>query len=67
MHGGTWSRRLARRPLFGNLAVRDLKKSMGFFSNLGFEFNPKFTDEKAACMVVSDEAFVALRRSDQWP
>jgi predicted lactoylglutathione lyase len=48
------------RKIFVNLAVRDLKKSMQFFSTLGFEFNPKFTDEKAACMIVSDEAFVML-------
>jgi predicted lactoylglutathione lyase len=48
------------RKIFVNLAVRDLKKSTQFFSTLGFEFNPKFTDEKAACMIVSDEAFVML-------
>jgi hypothetical protein len=48
------------RKLFVNLAVRDLKKSMEFFSTLGFEFNPKFTDEKAACLVLSEEAFVML-------
>jgi predicted lactoylglutathione lyase len=46
--------------MFVNLAVRDLKKSMEFFSTLGFEFNPKFTNENAACMIVSDEAFVML-------
>jgi hypothetical protein len=48
------------RKLFVNLAVRDLKKSKEFFSTLGFGFNPKFTDDNAACMVVSDEAFVML-------
>jgi uncharacterized protein len=48
------------RKIFVNLAVRDLKKSMGFFSALGFSFNPKFTDDNAACMIVSDEAFVML-------
>jgi predicted lactoylglutathione lyase len=48
------------RMLFVNLAVQDLKKSMQFFSRLGFEFNPKFTDEKGACMVVSDKAYVML-------
>jgi len=50
----------ATRKLFVNLAVQDLKKSMTFFSKLGFEFNPKFTDDKAACMVLSEEAFVML-------
>jgi predicted lactoylglutathione lyase len=48
------------RKIFVNLPVRDLKRSMEFFAKLGFEFNPRFTDDKAACMVVSDEAFVML-------
>src|ERR671919_1244452 len=48
------------RKIFVNLAVRDLKKSMDFFAKLGFTFNPKFTDEKAACMIISDEALVML-------
>lgn len=48
------------RKIFVNLAVRDLKKSMDFFSTLGFEFNPKFTDNNAACMIISEDAFVML-------
>ena len=48
------------RMIFVNLAVRDLKKSMAFFSTLGFEFNPKFTDDNAACMVISEQACVML-------
>ena len=48
------------RSIFVNLPVRDLKKSMAFFSGLGFQFNPQFTDEKAACMIVSGDAFVML-------
>ena len=48
------------RKLFVNLAVQDLKKSMDFFTALGFTFNPKFTDDKAACMIISGEAFVML-------
>jgi predicted lactoylglutathione lyase len=48
------------RKIFVNLPVRDLKRSMEFFSKLGFEFNPQFTDEKAACMVLSDDGFVML-------
>jgi predicted lactoylglutathione lyase len=50
----------ASRKIFVNLAVRDLPKSMEFFSSLGFTFNKQFTDEKAACMVISEEAFVML-------
>jgi len=48
------------REIYVNLAVRDLEKSKQFFSNLGFGFNPKFTDDKAACMIISEEAFVML-------
>ena len=48
------------RQIYVNLAVRDLSKSMAFFSALGFEFNESFTDGNAACMIVSDEAFVML-------
>ena len=51
---------MASRKIFVNLAVSDLKRSMEFFQQLGFDFNPQFTDENAACMVVSDEAFVML-------
>ena len=48
------------RKMFVNLPVRDLKRSMEFFSRLGFEFNPQFTDDKAACMVLSEEGYVML-------
>ena len=46
--------------IFVNLPVSDLKKSMAFFTSLGFTFNAQFTDETAACMVVSDNIFVML-------
>jgi len=46
--------------IFVNLPVRDLKKSMDFFSKLGFSFNEQFTDDKAACMVISDQIFAML-------
>jgi predicted lactoylglutathione lyase len=48
------------RSIFVNLAVRDLDKSKAFFSALGFTFNAQFTDEKAACMVLSDKGYVML-------
>ena len=48
------------RKLFVNVAVKDLNTSMEFFSALGFAFNPQFTDEKAACMVISEEAYMML-------
>ena len=46
--------------IFVNLPVSSLKKSMEFFTSLGFKFNAQFTDETAACMVVSDDIFVML-------
>ena len=48
------------RKVFINLPVRDLEKSKAFFSTLGFEFNPQFTDDKGACMVLSEEGYVML-------
>jgi predicted lactoylglutathione lyase len=48
------------RSLFLNLPVKDLAASVDFFTQLGFEFNPQFTDENATCMVISDTAFVML-------
>lgn len=43
--------------VFINLPVKDLEKSKTFFKGLGFSFNPQFTDEKAACMVISDTIY----------
>jgi uncharacterized protein len=51
---------MASRKMFVNLAVRDLNRTKEFFSALGFTFNPKFTDNNAACMVVSEEGYVML-------
>ncbi len=48
------------RKLFVNLAVRDLQRSMQFFAKLGFDFDPQFTDDKAACMIISEAAYVML-------
>lgn len=46
--------------IFVNLPVKNLPKSMEFFKALGFSFNPQFTDETAACMIVSETIFVML-------
>ncbi|MFD8301657.1 VOC family protein [Streptomyces sp. NPDC059690] len=48
------------RMLFVNLPVTDLERSKAFFTELGFSFNPAFTDETAACMLVGEHAFVML-------
>src|SRR6185312_5190497 len=54
------------RLLFLNLPVADLTASRAFFAELGFEFNEKFCDEGAACMVVSDQAYVMLLQRDRF-
>ena len=46
--------------IFVNLPVKDLPKSMEFFRQLGYTFNQQFTDETAACMVISDTIFAML-------
>jgi predicted lactoylglutathione lyase len=51
---------MAHRQMYLNLPVRNLTRSMEFFRELGFGFNPQFTDERAACMIVNDDAFVML-------
>lgn len=48
------------RMIFVNLPVRDLKQTVGFWTGLGFTFNPQFTDENSTCMVISDHACVML-------
>lgn len=48
------------RKIFVNLAVEDLRRSVDFFTQLGFSFEPRFTDENGTCMIVSDEAYVML-------
>ncbi len=46
--------------IFVNLPVRDLDASKAFFAALGYTFNPQFTNQDAACMVVSDSIYVML-------
>ncbi len=53
------------RKLFVNLGVKDLGRAVDFFTELGFSFNPLFTDETATSMIVNDEAFVMLLVEDK--
>jgi len=48
------------RQIYVNLPVKDLKRSVEFFTELGFAFNPKFADDNATCMIVGDNIFVML-------
>src|SRR2546425_12848197 len=46
--------------IFVNLPVKDLARSIEFFTSLGYTFNKQFTDEKAGCLVISDNIFAML-------
>jgi len=46
--------------IFVNLPVKDLTRSVEFFTTLGYRFNPQFTDENATCMIIGDDSFVML-------
>lgn len=48
------------KQIFINLAVKDLQKSMAFYTALGFTNNPQFSDDTAKCMVWSEHIFVML-------
>lgn len=48
------------QQIFVNLAVKDLPKSKAFFEKLGYSFNPQFTNDDAACMVISDTIYAML-------
>lgn len=46
--------------IFVNLPVKELKRSIAFFTHLGFSFNQQFTDDKAACLVINDGSIYAM-------
>jgi uncharacterized protein len=46
--------------IFVNLPVKDLNRTIEFFTKLGFNFNPQFTDENATCMIIGEDIFVML-------
>jgi len=50
----------AGRMLFVSIPVADVQRSKAFFAKLGFSFNPMFSDETSACMLVGEHAFVML-------
>lgn len=48
------------KQIFINLAVKDIQKSMDFYTALGFTNNPQFSDDAGKCMVWSENIFVML-------
>lgn len=54
------------RMIFVNLPVSDLAASTAFYTALGFQKNPQFSDDTAACMAWSDTIYVMLLTHDKW-
>jgi predicted lactoylglutathione lyase len=52
--------------IFVNLPVKDLNRSIEFFTKLGFSFNQQFTDETATCMIVTDDIFAMLLTEEKF-
>jgi hypothetical protein len=48
------------KQIFINLAVKDVQKSMNFYTALGFTNNPQFSDDSGKCMVWSENIFVMI-------
>jgi predicted lactoylglutathione lyase len=70
-HHADWSSTMTTpahpgRMLFVNMPVADLERSTTFFAQLGFTFNPLFSDEAAACMLVGEHAFVMLLQHEKF-
>lgn len=52
--------------IFVNLPVADLPRSKAFYEAIGFANEPKFTNDDAACMVLSNAIYVMLLTHDFW-
>ncbi len=52
------------KQMFINLPVKDLNRSVEFFTQLGYTFNPQFTDENATCMLIGENLFAMLLVED---
>ncbi|HEX6444784.1 MAG TPA: VOC family protein [Streptosporangiales bacterium] len=46
--------------IFVNLPVRDLARSVEFFTRVGYTFDARFTDENATCMVIGADIYAML-------
>lgn len=52
--------------IYVNLPVKDLNKSIEFFTKLGFTFNQQFTDETATCMIIAENIYAMLLTEDKF-
>ncbi|MBX4198967.1 VOC family protein [Candidatus Parcubacteria bacterium] len=52
------------KNIFVNLPVKDIGKTRDFWTKLGFNFNPQFSDERNLCLVIHDNIFAMLLSED---
>lgn len=52
--------------IFVNLPVKDLPRSIAFFKALGWDNNKQFTDETAACIVISEDIYLMILTHEKW-
>ncbi len=52
------------REIFVNLPVKDLNETIKFFTELGFEFDPQYTDKNATCMIIDEKIYIMLLVED---
>ena len=52
--------------IFVNLPVKSLTRSVDFFTQLGFKFNPQFTDETSTCMIINDTVYLMLLEHEKF-
>jgi len=51
---------MRHKQIFVNLPVKDVERSKRFYSAMGYEFNPQFSNEQALSMVISDDIYAML-------
>lgn len=49
-----------KKQIYVNLPIKNMERTKAFFTSLGFGFNPQFTNDQGACMVVADDIYVML-------
>lgn len=54
------------KNIFINLSVKDVNKSTNFFKEIGFEFNPQFSDETTSCMIINDNIFAMIMNEERF-
>jgi predicted lactoylglutathione lyase len=54
------------KQIFVNLPVKDLNKSKEFFSALGYSFNPQFSNDSGACMVIAEDSIYAMLLTEEF-